>query len=83
MCGGYMTTEAEYTNHSSEDWILTVTQKARSMHPMVSKRVHATLEQSLKGQISDRKLTPMNLRKVAAKLLTEQDIQQPESEEKQ
>lgn len=83
MYGGNMTTKEECTNHSSESWILTVTQKAQSMHPMVSERVHASLEQLLRVQFSDRRLAPTKLREVAAQLLAEQDIQQPESEEKQ
>lgn len=53
------------------------------MHPIVSERVHASLEQLLRVQISDQRLAPMKLREIAAQLLTEQDIQQPESEEKQ
>lgn len=76
-----MTTKAKYTNRSSESWVLTVTQNARSKHPMVSERVHANLEQLLKVQISDRKLTGTKLREVAAQLLAEQEIQQPVSEE--
>ena len=78
-----MNTEMDYTDQSLEDWILIVTQRARSEHPMVSERVHTTLEQLLKEQLSDRKLTPANLRKFAAKLLAEQASQQPETEEKQ
>lgn len=78
-----MTTKAEYTNTSADGWIITVTQKARSMHPIVSERVHASLEQLLRVQISDQRLAPMKLREIAAQLLAEQDIQQPESEEKQ
>ena len=78
-----MTTESECTNHSSKDWILTVTHRAQCKHPMVSERVRATLEQSLKGQISVRKLTSSNLRTIASKLLIEQAHQQPESEETQ
>ena len=81
MHGGNMTTKAKYTNRSSESWVLTVTQNARSKHPMVSERVHANLEQLLKVQISDRKLTGTKLREVAAQLLAEQEIQQPVSEE--
>lgn len=78
-----MTPEAEYINHGSEDWILAVTHKAQSKHPSVTERVRATLEQSLKGQLSDRKLTSGNIRTFATKLLAEQAHQQPESEEMQ
>ena len=78
-----MTPEAECTIESSEDWILTVTHKAQSKYPAVSERVRATLEQSLKEELSDRKLTSKNLTIIATKLLAEQAHQQPESEETQ
>ena len=83
MAGGQITPEAECTIESSEDWILTVTHKAQSKHPAVSERVRATLEQSLKGQLSDRRLTSRNLKAIATKLLAEQAHQHPESEETQ
>ena len=76
-----MNPEAEYMNHSSEEWISTVTRKAKSKHPQVSERVCATLEQSLNGQLSDRMLSSTNLKKIARQLLTEQVHQQPEIEE--
>ena len=73
-----MTPEAEHMNRNSDDWILAVTRKAQSKHPQVTERVRTTLEQSLSGQLSERKLTSSNLKTIARKLLADQVHQQPE-----
>ena len=67
--------------HGSEDWIMTVTEEARSRHPEVAEKVRATLGKALNGPLSDSKLSSGNLGKLAKELLAEQGRQQPDTEE--
>ena len=78
-----MTPETEDTSDGSEDWISAVIQKARGKHLTVSANVYDSLEELLREQISDRKLTPANLKVLVTQLLGDMTPKQSEPEEKQ
>ena len=78
-----MTSETQCTKDNPEDWISVVIKRAQNDNPVVPDGIFASLEKLLRGQVSDRKLTPANLKNVASQLLKEMAIEHTEPEETQ
>ena len=78
-----MPEETESPTNSSDQWVSDVIDRARKSNPLVPENTLATMQQLLRGQISEEKLTPTNLKKIAVQLLGDMASKQPESEETQ
>ena len=67
---------------SNEDhWVTTRITEAKHLHPLVTEAVMARIDQLLKGHLSERPLTPTELKSVATGLIgdTVPDAPKPEA----
>ena len=72
----------EVTGDHEEQWFLDVVSNVRNAHPMTDSKVFATFEELLQANLSDRALTPANLKEVATTLIEEFVLKTTESETK-
>ena len=75
-----MPEKPEYTSDSADQWVSNLIDKARDSNPLVNEDVLKSIEQLLKGQISERNLTQTNLKSVATQLLLDMVPKQPDPE---
>ena len=54
---------------NNDDWVTTRITEASKRHPLVTEAVSSRMVQLLNAQLSDRHLTPANLKSVAAELI--------------
>ena len=78
-----MAKESESTSDSGDQWIPSLLKSARENNPLVADGVFAKLETLLKGQISERDLTPTNLKTIATQLIEDMVTKLPEPKETQ
>ena len=78
-----MTEEPKFTSESGDQWVSLVINEARNSNPLVAEGVLARIELLLKGEISERDLTPTNLKKVATQLIGDMVPKPPEPAETQ
>ena len=64
-----MAQEPESTSNGGDQWISSLLKAAKKDNPMVADGVFARLEILLEGQLSERDLTPTNLKAVATQLI--------------
>lgn len=64
-----MSEDQEVTGGPGDQWVLDVISKVRDGHPAIASDVYTTLEELLQSKISDRNLTPANLKGVATTLV--------------
>ena len=78
-----MPEQSESTSDASDQWVSAILKTARQNNPLVANGVFDRLELLLKGQISERDLTPTNLKAVATQLIGDMLPKVSESEETQ
>ena len=78
-----MTKEPESTGDSGDQWVSPLLKAARKDNSLVAEAVFARLEILLEGQLSERDLTPTNLKAVATQLIGDTVPKPPEPEETQ
>ena len=78
-----MTEESKYTSESGDQWVSHLINEARNSNPLVADAVFASMGFLLKGEISERDLTPTNLKKIATQLTGDMVPKPPEPEETQ
>lgn len=64
-----MSENQEITGGLGDQWVLDVISKVREGHPSTVSNVLTALEQLLQSELSDRELTPANLKEVATTLV--------------
>ena len=64
-----MSEDQEITGGLGDQWVSNVISDARDSHPSISSDVFMVFEQMLHSKLSDRDLTPTNLREVATTLI--------------
>ena len=64
-----MSENQEITGGLGDQWVLDVISKVRESHPSTVYNVLTVLEQLLQSELSDRELTPANLKEVATTLV--------------
>ena len=64
-----MVKEPESKSDSGDQWVPSLLKAAQKDNPLVADEVFARLEILLEGQLSERDLTPTNLKVVATQLL--------------
>ena len=64
-----MSEEQEITGGLKDQWVLDVISNVRDSHPSTVSDVFTVLEQLLQSELSDRDLTPANLKEVANTLI--------------
>ena len=67
--GKAMSEDQEITGDLVEQWVLDVISNVRNGHPSTDSNVLTTLEELLQSKLSDRELTPANLKEVATTLV--------------
>ena len=78
-----MAIEPESTKDSGDQWVSSLLKAARKDNPLVADGVFARLRVLLEGQLSERDLTPTNLKTVATQLIGDTVPKPPEPEETQ
>ena len=78
-----MAKEPESTKDSGAQWVSSLLKAARKDNPLVADGVFARLRILLEGQLSERDLTPTNLKTVATQLIGDTVPKPPEPEETQ
>ena len=78
-----MTKEPESTGDSGDQWVSSLLKAARKDNSLVAEAVFARLEILLEGHLSERDLTPTNLKAVATQLIGDTVPKPPEPEETQ
>ena len=78
-----MAEEPESVSISGDQWVSSLLKAARKDNPSVADGVFARLEILLKGQLSEKDLTPTNLKAVATQLIGDTVPNPPEPEETQ
>ena len=78
-----MAKEQKSTSDSGDQWVSSLLKASRENNPLVADKVFARLEVLLQGQLSERDLTPANLKAVANQLIGDTVPKPPESEETQ
>ena len=78
-----MLEQSESTTDSGDQWVSSLLKGFRENNPLVPDGVFDRLELLLKGQISERDLTPTNLKVVAEQLIGDMVPKPPEPEEKE
>ena len=78
-----MAIEPECTKDSGNQWVSSLLKAARKDNPLVADGVFARLRILLEGQLSERDLTPTNLKTVATQLIGDTVPKPPEPEETQ
>ena len=64
-----MPEDQEITGSLGDQWVLDVIGKVRESHPSTVSTVFKVFEQLLQSELSDRELTPANLKEVATTLV--------------
>ena len=64
-----MSEEKETTGSRPDQWISDVTKNVRDSYPETSSNAVTVMEQLLQSKLSDRELTPANLKEVATTLI--------------
>ena len=77
-----MSEDQEITDDLGEQWVLDVISNVRNGHPPTDSNVLTTLEELLQNKLSDRELTPANLKEVATALIEEFVLKTTEPEPK-
>ena len=78
-----MTEEPKYTSESGEQWVKALIHEARDGNPLVAAGVFISMEQLLKGTISERDMTPTKLQEIAIQLIGDMAPKSPEPQETQ
>ena len=78
-----MAIEPESTKDSGDQWVSSLLKAARKDNPLVADGVFVRLRILLEGQLSERDLTPTNLKTVATQLIGDTVPKPPEPEETQ
>ena len=78
-----MAKEPESTNDNDDQWVSSLLRAARKDNPLVADSVFARLELLFEGQLTERDLTPTNLKAVATQLIGDMVPKPPEPEETQ
>ncbi len=73
-----MSGNTESSIATADQWVSNVIEKARDKNPLVVEKVLDNIEQLLKGQLSQQKLTPTTLKSLATQLLEGPVHSQPE-----
>ena len=76
-----MAEESKYADDSDDQWVSLLIDQARNSNPLVADGVFTRMEFLLKGEISERDMTPTNLKKVAKQLIGDMVSKPPEPEE--
>ena len=76
-----MDKEPDSAMDSGVHWVSSILKAARKDNPLVADRVFARLENLLEGQLSERDLSPANLKAVANQLIGDTVPTLPETEE--
>ena len=79
----YMAEEQESTKDNADPWVSSLLEAARKDNPLVPESVFARLEILFGGQLTERELTPANLKAVATQLIGDTAPKPPESGETQ
>ena len=66
-----MSEDQEITGCLGEQWVVDVISNVRNGHPSTDSNVFTRLEELLQSKLSDRELTPANLKEVATALIEE------------
>ena len=77
-----MSEHQKITGDQEEQWVLDVVSNVRNTHPLIDSNVLTTFEELLQINLSDRELTPANLKEVATTLIEEFVLKTTESETK-
>ena len=80
--GEAMSEHQKITGDQEEQWVLDVVSNVRNTHPLIDSNVLTTFEELLQINLSDRELTPANLKEVATTLIEEFVLKTTESETK-
>ena len=64
-----MSEDQEITGGIEDQWVLDVISNVRESHPSTVSNVFTVLEQLLLSKVSDRELTPANLKEIATTLI--------------
>ena len=64
-----MSEDQDITDDLVEQWVLDVINNVRNGHPSTESNVLTALEELLQSKLSDRELTPTNLKEVASTLV--------------
>ena len=64
-----MSEDQEIAGGLEDQWVLDVISKVLESHPSIDSNVFTVLEQLLQSELSDRELTPANLKEVATTLV--------------
>lgn len=78
-----MAKEPGLTGISGDQWASSLLEAARKDNPLVTEAVFARLAVLLGGQLSERDLTPANLKAVATQLIGDAVPEPPKPEETQ
>ncbi len=78
-----MAKEPGSTKNSGDQWVSSLLKGVRENNPLVPDGVFERLELLLKGQMSERDLTPTNLKVVAEQLIRDVVSKPPEPEGKE
>ena len=78
-----MANEPESTVDRGDQWVSSLLKAARKDNPLVADSVFARLEILFEGQLTERDLTPTNLKTVATQLIGDTVPKPPEPEETQ
>ena len=76
-----MAEKQQSSNKSSDQWVSDILNEARNSNPSISDGVWAAMEFHLKGQMSERDLTPASLKALAVLLITDMAPTPPQPEE--
>ena len=77
-----MSKHQEITGVQEDQWVLDVVSNVRNAHPGTDSDVLTTFEDLLQVKLSDRALTPANLKEVATAVIEEFVLKTTESETK-
>ena len=75
-----MSKEQEIAASPGDQWVLDVISKVRESHPLTDSNLFTLLGQLLQSDLSDRELTPANLKEVANTLVNRFVLTTAESE---
>ena len=78
-----MTKDQDPTNDRRDQWVSSLLQSARKDNPLFAEAVFLRLDTLLKGQLSERDLTPTQLRTAATQLIEDMVPKPPKPEETQ
>ncbi len=77
-----MSEDQEITGCLGEQWVVDVISNVRNGHPSTDSKVFTTIEELLQSKLSDRELTPANLKEVATALIVKFVLKTTEPETK-